>query len=473
MWRKHQLRRFFQGRGNFWTPGKKTTAWKWFLVILIGIIFIILLYCYCIINIFLLIIILLGTFVAFMGIGVSLFTTYLLDLKFKKMNDFLQNESSYRAYLSILGFSCMYAMAAAILCWKCPQAAGGGIAEVKAYLNGVNLNKAVRIEVLFTKVIGVCFSCAAGLPLGKEGPMIHCGSIVGAAVSQGRSVAFKYFDTSWTKFQDLRNDRSKRDFITYGAAAGVASAFSAPIGGIMFTLEEGASFWSTSLTFRAFFCALVTQLVLNLFNSYRFNRKGTIINETMFEFGDFSTFPGYYPYELVIFMFMGAAGGVMGALFVHINEKVTVWRMGNLNTVLKKILELLFLTFSYTSISFLLPLINTTCTPIPTNTATWSDYEYGLLSRLEKFNCPHNSYNQFASLFLTDSATVLEELFHFPEDSSDESFSSAVLLVFFVVYFLFAAYTSGTFAPAGLFIPTLVAGAAFGRIIGHLVNISI
>jgi hypothetical protein len=85
--------------------------------------------------------------------------------------------------------------------------------------------------------------------------MIHAGSIVGAAASQGKTITFG-IDTSWTKFQDLRNDRSKRDFVTFGAAAGVAAAFSAPIGGILFTLEEGASFWSTTLTFRAFFCAI-------------------------------------------------------------------------------------------------------------------------------------------------------------------------------------------------------------------------
>ena len=59
--------------------------------------------------------------------------------------------------------------------------------------------------------------------------MIHAGSIVGAAMSQGKTITFG-FDTSWTKFQDLRNDRSKRDFVTFGAAAGVAAAFQAPIG---------------------------------------------------------------------------------------------------------------------------------------------------------------------------------------------------------------------------------------------------
>ena len=37
------------------------------------------------------------------------------------------------------------------------------------------------------KILGIIFSCSSGLPLGKEGPMVHAGAVVAAGVSQVRT----------------------------------------------------------------------------------------------------------------------------------------------------------------------------------------------------------------------------------------------------------------------------------------------
>ncbi|RHY04287.1 hypothetical protein DYB36_008337 [Aphanomyces astaci] len=121
-------------------------------------------------------------------------------------------------------------------------------------------------------LLGVILSVSGGLPVGKEGPMIHSASIIGAFFSSKRS----YQGCGWRPVVFLQ-EKDVRDLVTCGAAAGspcghkssvvyphthddmvgVAAAFGAPIGGVLFALEEGASFLSPKLIWRAFFCAMV------------------------------------------------------------------------------------------------------------------------------------------------------------------------------------------------------------------------
>jgi chloride channel 7 len=84
------------------------------------------------------------------------------------------------------------------------------------------LKELINIRVLFAKMFATCFAIGSGVPVGKKGPLIQIGSIIAAVVSQGKNSAFG-FNISWTKFLDFRNDRQKRDFITFGTAAGVAA----------------------------------------------------------------------------------------------------------------------------------------------------------------------------------------------------------------------------------------------------------
>ncbi|KAJ0956528.1 putative chloride channel, voltage gated, chloride channel, core [Helianthus annuus] len=62
-------------------------------------------------------------------------------------------------------------MCCSFLCVYCP-AAGSGIPEVKAYLNGVDAHSILAPSTLFVKIFGSIFGVAAGFVVGKESPMV-------------------------------------------------------------------------------------------------------------------------------------------------------------------------------------------------------------------------------------------------------------------------------------------------------------
>jgi chloride channel 7 len=66
----------------------------------------------------------------------------------------------------------------------------------------------------------------------------------------------------------------------------------------------------------------------------------------------------------------------------------------------------------------------------------------------------------------------MQQLYHYKEvdGTTYTTFQTGALLMFFIPYYLVAAITSGALCPAGLFVPTLLAGATFGRIVGHILN---
>jgi chloride channel 7 len=414
-----------------------------------------------------------GLLIAFTGAFVSVFTETLVEWKFHSLYKLMEKGNGAGAFFAFQFFFFFFTLIAGGLCWKEPAAAGSGIPEIKAFLNGVDIKGIARFPVLVHKVLGMCFSVAAGLPLGKEGPMIHAGSIIGALVSQGNTISIG-FDTSWNIFQDLRNDYTKRDYVTYGAAAGVAAAFRAPIGGILFTLEEGASFWSTNTTFRSFMCAVVTQLTIGII----FPAQATS-SAGMFALGQFDNlFDGrsnFYVYELPLFIAMGCLGGILGAFFNYINKNISLYRAKHINiSKQKRLTELCCVTLLMSFIGFIFPLMWQVCTPRPEPESYNTMQEINLLEELVSFQCSSGSYNQLASLYFASGDTAMRQLFHFREVNGEglNSITSGPLILFFIPYFLIASITPGLMVPAGLFVPTLLAGAAYGRLIGHWMNLT-
>ncbi len=451
-WKSHNLKRYSDDDAKHCTAGRLTVVYRWVLVVILGV------------------------FVALIGLGVKYGTNGLSKWKFATLKRQTYEEGNFGvAYICFLLITLLYSGVSGSLCVFEPNAVGSGIPQIKAYLNGINLHKVVQVKTLFVKVIGMMFSVASGLPVGKEGPMIHAGSIVGAVLSQGTPSCFG-FKASWTKYQDLRNDRSKRDYVTFGAAAGVAAAFSAPIGGILFVLEEGASFWSPSLTFRGFFCAMMCELTVSLITRIRGNQAflGRDPPVSMFDFGSFTTFNGYYTYELFIFILLGCLGGMVGAGFnqcvctLAAKRKVSPY----LNNWKKRMLELFAMTGLFATLCFVLPLFSDAfCRPIPFTSEASTNEELKLVEELVPFNCGIGRYNELASLFLVDADVTLQMLFHLESGiAAQHVFGLGALFTFLIVYFFCAVVSAGLFCPAGLFVPTLVSGAALGRIVGVLLS---
>ena len=82
--------------------------------------------------------------------------------------------------------------------------------------------------------------------------MIHAGSITGAALSQGKTKLIGV-DTSWTKYQDLRNDRSKRDFVTLGQLA-VWQPLLVPLLAVFYSLWRKGFVLEPDIDFQRLFC---------------------------------------------------------------------------------------------------------------------------------------------------------------------------------------------------------------------------
>ncbi len=310
------------------------------------------------------------------------------------------------------------------------------------------------LKTLVCKVLGVTCSVSAGLPVGKEGPMVHSGSIVASTVSSRRT----------------RNDRQKRDFVACGAAAGVCTAFSAPIGGILFALEEGTSYWSTSLTWRTFFCSMIALTTLYILNSIG-SAFGKVGYNKLFSFGNFVFEEGgqssFAVFELFLFILVGVFGGLIGAVFNDTNERITHWRMKRVNfSKQKRFVEVMLVSVLVSLVSFLLPLFWGKCTPIPTD-ENFTEAQLQLLEDLVPFRCvAGEEYNEVASLIFTDPGDAIRQLFHLHK----HAFSSAALILFFVSYISLAVLTYGIAVPSGLFVPSLLSGAAFGRLFGNVAH---
>lgn len=112
------------------------------------------------------------------------------------------------------------AAAARALVRLAPEAAGSGVQRVEAVMRGEE--QPATLRVLPVKFVGGALALGSGLALGREGPTVQMGAVIGSTLAR------------WARLiaQDVR------DLSAAVAGAGLGVAFSAPVGGALFTFEE-------------------------------------------------------------------------------------------------------------------------------------------------------------------------------------------------------------------------------------------
>jgi chloride channel protein, CIC family len=120
----------------------------------------------------------------------------------------------------LVAFTCV-ALARLIVRWV-PEAAGSGVQRLEAEMRGEE--GPARLVILPAKFVGGLLSLGSGMALGREGPTVQMGAALAGAVGRAGRLG----------------PEDVRDLSAAAGGAGLAVAFNAPIGGILFVVEEVA-----------------------------------------------------------------------------------------------------------------------------------------------------------------------------------------------------------------------------------------
>ena len=423
-----------------------------------------------------------------------------------------------------------------------PAAAGSGVSLVMAYLNGLHVPKLLSAKTLVCKIIGTILTVASGLPLGPEGPLVHIGA--GIASFFTRQHSFRIFGKQIGStdgdgsgdFDMFNNDFDRREFISSGAAVGLAAAFGAPIGGVLYALEETSSHWSQRVTWRAILCTTLGTFSLALFQGH----GHTVGASGLLSFAGQPN--AYFVWELIPFVVIAMCGGSAGALFVATYKRAERYRQ---RTKIGKLAEATIVVLIVACVCFWVPLYGGRCIARPENSCAvdcsrcnsegpceqsevgrclWVRNESSPLQgicegpndelTLLTANCPCDAkraampiskedgrimgsecpyYNDLATLFLGDREGVISQLMRMrghtynstrfkdtpewqdqcsPDFEKEEEgvigprFTERSLVLFLLLNFCCLVLAFGISVPSGLFMPSIMTGAAFGGLIG-------
>ena len=211
--------------------------------------------------------IIIGALLGIVAATITFFEGLLIRGRNNMVEASFEQQANGQAYAAYALTNTAFVLVAALLTYWAPMAITSGLPPLKAHLNGVAIPGLLTFRTLLAKTVGVTFVVATGLPLGREGPMVHTGAIVAARVTRFKMT----WPFSMSTPIEVRVPSAQRSWVGIGCAAGVAAAFSAPLGGILYSFEEVCSHWSERMTWKSFVCVVVAAIVYNVLIRAMFN----------------------------------------------------------------------------------------------------------------------------------------------------------------------------------------------------------
>lgn len=196
----------------------------------------------------------------------------------------------------------------------------------------------LSMKSLIAKIIGTISAVSSGLPLGPEGPLIHIGANVGAIVIRRlRKIRERLARSRHHPFTHNSFDSDERDYVGIGAGCGISSAFSAPLGALLFIVEEASSFFDLTMVWRAFvgvvfswWISAILKVVARTYSVLSQKSTNPLCNHNQLNAS-----------SIFFFMLIGIMGGLLGAFFNWAVAKLhkKVWSMKSLSSsAIKKVL---------------------------------------------------------------------------------------------------------------------------------------
>ena len=336
------------------------------------------------------------------------------------------------------------AIAGALTTYVAPRAKGAGVHYVMAMLNGIYIPKAFDASTLWVKAVATIAAVSSGLMIGPEGPLVHVGAAIAMQFTHGAS----------SGMADLfQSDLDRSDFISAGAAAGIAAAFGAPIGGVLFSLEEASTFWRESTTRRALFSASIATFVLALARAVFLEGSAAsehtqMKNPGLLRVGDFDS--TYFLIELPFYAALAGTCGVISGIvtksIIFVSTNYTPQRNE------RRLAQVVLVSLACIVMFFGVAAAGKCVTETPGEVSRWSEASIRLW-------CAEGEYADVGSILLGNKNDVIAWVLGSPA----KAHTLHALLLSFATTLISLIMAANLFLPAGLFMPTILWGSLLGR----------